>query len=221
MADTRVERRLVIGNCNYSSWSLRPWLVLTHLGLPFELERVALDQPDTKSRIRRFSSAGRVPVLIERDTTIWDSLAIIEHLAEAHSTLWPAEPAARAMARSIAAEMHSGFMALRNELPMNIRAQGRRVVPSPEAAVDIARIIEIWSDARQLFGAGGQWLFGVFSAADAMYTPVASRFRTYGIELPAALQAYQATALDSAAMREWSAMALAETEVIEHEELGR
>jgi glutathione S-transferase len=216
-----VERRLVIGNCNYSSWSLRPWLVLTHLGLPFELERIGLDQPDTKSRIRRFSSAGRVPVLIERDSTIWDSLAIIEHLAEAHSTLWPAEPAARAMARSIAAEMHSGFMALRNELPMNIRAQGRKVVPSPEAAVDIARIIEIWSDARQRFGAGGPWLFGVFSAADAMYTPVASRFRTYGIELPAALQAYQATALDSAAMREWSAMALAETEVIEHEELGR
>ena len=221
MVDNPVERRLVIGNCNYSSWSLRPWLVLTHLGLPFELERIPLDQPDTKARIRRFSSAGRVPVLVERDSTIWDSLAIIEHLAEAHPSLWPAEPAARAMARSIAAEMHSGFMALRNELPMNIRAQGRTVVPSSEAANDIVRVIQIWSEARQRFGAAGPWLFGAFSAADAMYTPVASRFRTYGIELPTELQVYQATALGSAAMREWSAMASAETEVIEHEELGR
>jgi len=221
MPASKMERRLVIGNCNYSSWSLRAWLVLTHLGLPFGLERIPLDQPDTQSRIRRYSTAGRVPILIEDDRTIWDSLAIIEHLAEAYPSVWPTEPAARAMARSIAAEMHSGFSAVRNELPMNIRAHGRIVEPSPAAADDIARIVAIWSEARQRFAGSGPWLFGAFSAADAIYAPVASRFRTYGVKLPAALEDYRETVLGSPAMREWSAMAEAEPEVIEHEELGR
>jgi glutathione S-transferase len=214
------DRLLVIGNHNYSSWSLRPWLVLKHLGLPFALERIALDQPDTAARIRRHSPAGRVPVLIEGEVAIWDSLAIIEHLADAHPALWPVDPAARAMARAVAAEMHSGFQALRNELPMNIRATGRKVTPSPAAAADIERIIAIWSAARARFGAGGPWLFGAFSAADAIYTPVASRFRTYGVTLPAPLAAYQATALGSPAMLEWTALALAEAESIPHEEVG-
>lgn len=214
------DRLLVIGNHNYSSWSLRPWLVLRHLGLPFRLERVALDRPDTAERIGAFSPAGRVPVLLEGAVTVWDSLAIIEHLAERHHGLWPVDPVARGMARAVAFEMHSGFAALRAELPMNIRAIGRKVSPSPAAAADIARIVAIWSAARQGFGAGGPWLFGAFSAADAMYAPVASRFRTYGVDLPEPLRAYQATVLGSVAMQEWTALALAETDRIEHEEVG-
>lgn len=214
------DRLLVIGNHNYSSWSLRPWLVLKHLDLPFRLERIALDRPDTAERIRAFSPAGRVPVLIEGAVTIWDSLAIIEHLAERQPGLWPSDPVARGIARSVAFEMHSSFQALRNELPMNIRAVGRRVRASQAAAADIARIMAIWSEARQRFGAGGPWLFGAFSAADAMYAPVASRFHTYGVELPEPLRAYQATVLGSAAMREWAALAGAEAERIDHEEVG-
>ena len=215
------ERLLVIGNKNYSSWSLRPWLVLTALGIPFTEERIALDRPDTALRIRRYAHAGKVPILIENGITYWDSLAIVEHLAEQHPALWPKAPAARAMARSIAAEMHSGFAALRDELPMNVRATGRVVRPSPAAEADIARIVEIWSEARSRFGEAGPWLFGGFTAADAMFTPVASRFRTYGVVLPAMLQDYVATALGSPAMRAWTAAAMVETEVIEHEEVGR
>ena len=215
------DRLLVIGNRNYSSWSLRPWLVLQALGLPCAVVRIPLDRPDTAERIRQYSVAGRVPVLVEDGITVWDSLAIIEHLADAHPGLWPKEPAARAMARSISAEMHSGFAALRSELPMNLRATGRRVEPTAAARADIARITASWQEARQRFGAGGPWLFGAWSAADAMYTPVASRFRTYGIDLPADLQAYQATALDAPAMQEWTALAMAESERIGHEEVGR
>jgi glutathione S-transferase len=214
------DRLLVIGNHNYSSWSLRPWLALKHLGVPFRLERIALDQPDTAACIRRHSPGGRVPVLVEGDVTIWESLAIIEHLAEAHPQLWPSEPVARGMARAVAAEMHSGCQALRNELPMNIRAIGRCVVPSPAAAADIARIVAIWSEARERFGRAGPWLFGGFSAADAMYTPVASRFRTYGVPLPEPLMRYRDTALGSSAMQEWAAMAESESDVIAHEEVG-
>ena len=215
------ERLLVIGNRNFSSWSLRPWLVLKALDLPFAVVRVPLDLPDTAARIRQYSAACRVPVLIEDGITVWDSQAIVEHLAEAHPGLWPSEPAARAMARSISAEMHSGFAALRNDLPMNVRASGRRVELTAEARADIDRVIAIWAAARQRFGAGGPWLFGAWSAADAMYTPVASRFATYGIDLPADLEAYQATALEAPAMQEWTALAKAESERIEHEEVGR
>lgn len=214
------DRLLVIGNYNYSSWSLRPYLALKSLGLAFRLERIALDQPETAAAIRRYSPCGRVPVLIEDGVTVWDSLAIIEHLAEAHPSLWPADPVARGMARAVSAEMHSSFQALRNELPMNIRATGRRVDPSPAAAADIARMTAIWQEARGRFGQSGPWLFGAFSAADAMFTPVASRFRTYGVALPEPLQAYRETVLAAPAMREWSAMAAAEAERIEHEEVG-
>lgn len=214
------KRLLVIGNRNYSSWSLRPWFLLRQLGLPFAEERIALDQPDTKARILARSPAGRVPVLIEDDLIVWESLAIIEHVAESCAAVWPAEPAARAMARSISAEMHGGFGALRNELPMNIRATGRKVQPSPAATADIARIKAIWTEARGGHSAAGPWLFGTFSAADAMFAPVASRFRTYGIDLPEPLASCQANVLDCPAMQEWTAAARAETEVIEHDEVG-
>jgi glutathione S-transferase len=215
------DRCLVIGNHNYSSWSLRPWLVLRAIGEPFETLRIPLDQPETKARIQAHSPAGRVPVLIEDGLTLWESSAIIEHLAEAYPELWPADPAARAMARSVSAEMHSGFTALRDALPMNIRATGRRVEASVAVRADIARIVAIWETARARFGDGGPWLFGTWSAADAMYTPVASRFRTYGIDLPAAAAAYRDTALDSPTMRDWARLAEAESETIEHEEVGR
>ena len=214
------ERLLVIGNRNYSSWSLRPWLLLRQLGLPFIEERIALDQPDTKARILARSPAGRVPVLVEGELTIWESLAIIEHVADTNPAVWPAEPAARAMARAISAEMHGGFAALRTELPMNIRATGRKVHPSQAALNDIARIKATWTAARAAHGAAGPWLLGSFSAADAMFAPVASRFRTYGIDLPEPLASWQATVLACPAMQEWSAAARAETEVIEHEEVG-
>lgn len=213
-------RLLVIGNHNYSSWSLRPWLVLRALGEPFETLRIALDQPETKALIARYSPAGRVPVLIEDGILIWESSAIIEHLAESHPELWPAEPAARAMARSISAEMHSSFAALRHDLPMNVRATGRHVSPSPAAEADIARVVAIWQTARDRFGGSGRWLFGRWSAADAMYTPVASRFRTYGIDLPTTAAAYREAALEAPAMQEWTALARAESEIIEHEEVG-
>ncbi|HRY24424.1 MAG: glutathione S-transferase family protein [Geminicoccaceae bacterium] len=214
------ERLLVIGNRNYSSWSLRPWLLLRQLGLPFTEERIALDQPDTKARILARSPAGRVPVLIEDELGVWESLAIIEHVADANNAVWPTEPATRAMARSISAEMHGGFTALRNELPMNVRAAGRKVRTSPAADADIARIKAIWSSAREAHGAAGPWLLGAFSAADAMFAPVASRFRTYGIDLPDALAQWQRTVLECAAMQEWATAARAEAEVIEHEEVG-
>lgn len=214
------DRLLVIGNRNYSSWSLRPWLLLRQLGLPFAEERIALDQPDTRARILAHSPAGQAPVLVEGPLRVWGSLAIIEHVAESIRAVWPAEPAARAMARSIAAEMHSGFAALRGELPMNVRATRRRVQPSQRAKADIARVQAIWSSARDEHGAAGPWLFGQFSAADAMFAPVASRFRTYGIDLPEPLARWQATVLDSPPMREWTAAAEAEPEVIEHEEVG-
>lgn len=214
------ERLLVIGNKNYSSWSLRPWLLLRQLGLPFAEERIALDQPDTKPRILARSPAGKVPVLIEGELSIWESLAIIEHVAETESAVWPTEPGARALARSTAAEMHGGFAALRNELPMNVRATGRKVRPSPAAEADIARVKAIWSAAREAHGASGPWLFGTFSAADAMFAPVASRFRTYGVDLPEPLAGWQTTLLECPAMQEWTAAARAETEVIAHEDIG-
>jgi len=214
------DRLLVIGNKNYSSWSLRPWFALKMLGLPFSEERIALDQPDTAARIARFPSAGRVPILVENGVTWWESLAIIEQLAELEPGLWPADPAARAMARSITAEMHSGFQALRSELPMNVRASHRKVEASRAALDDIARVAAIWGEARRRFGGAGPWLFGSFSAADAMYAPVVSRFATYGVPLDAPLRRYMSTVLDCDPMRQWAAAAAAEPERIEHEEVG-
>lgn len=214
------DRLLVIGNKNYSSWSLRPWLALKMSGLAFREERIALDQPDTAERIQKFSRAGRVPILVEDGITFWDSLGIIEHIAELRPELWPAEPAARAMARSTAAEMHSGFQALRDELPMNVRARDRKVALSPAAESDIARVKEIWRVARERHGSEGPWLFGAFTAADAMFAPVASRFATYGVPLDEPLRHYQSTVLDCPPMREWAGAAAAEIEQIRHEERG-
>ena len=178
---------LVIGDKNFSSWSLRPWLAMKAAGIPFAEEHVRLRQKETKQAILRHSPAGKVPALKSGGEVVWDSLAILEFLAERHPDkyLWPEDPAARAAARSISAEMHAGFATLRNDMPMDLLAR----LPSPpigEAlASDIRRVVAIWKDARARFGSGGPYLFGAFTNADAMYAPVATRFRTYGVDLAA------------------------------------
>ena len=173
--------RLVIGNKVWSSWSLRPWLVLKRFAIPFEEVSVALRQADTRQQILAHSPAGKVPALWADDLMVWDSLAIIDVLADRHPDrgIWPADPAARAVARSAAAEMHSGFQALREHCPMDILAHAPRdTLPEP-AELNITRVVALWLDCRHRFGSSGPFLFSDFSAADAMYAPVASRFKTY------------------------------------------
>ena len=183
---------LVIGNKAYSSWSLRPWLLLRESKIPFQEILVPLYLPDSPRRIREHSPSGRVPVLIDGATRIWDSLAICEYLAERFPEArgWPEAPGARAVARSVCAEMHSGFAAVRTELPMNLRGRRAGVTPSPAARSEIDRILEIWRECRRQFGAGGPFLFGRFGIADAMYAPVVTRFATYGVELAGAERDY-------------------------------
>jgi glutathione S-transferase len=207
---------LVIGNKKYSSWSLRPWLLLVHGGIAFDEIRIGLRKPDTAERIRAQTPAGRVPVLHAGKLTIWDSLAIAEFLAERHpdSVRWPADLEVRARARSVSAEMHSGFSALRQNMPMHCDASYPGAGRTPEALADIARITEMWNDCRARFGSGGPFLFGAFSIADAMYAPVVFRFRTYGVELDAVCRAYVDTMITLPAMQRWLAEATAETDTI-------
>ena len=183
---------LTIGNKNYSSWSMRPWVAMRHAGIPFTEVVVPLDQPGTAAAILARSPSGRVPALLRGALTIWDSLAILEHLAESFpkARLWPAAGDARAVARSVSAEMHSGFAALREQLPLNVRASCPDVLPSARAAADIARIVGVWNDCRARFGTDGPFLFGEFSIADAMYAPVVSRFVTYAVPLDGAAREY-------------------------------
>lgn len=206
--------QLVIGNKNFSSWSLRPWLLLKQAGLPFREIPVRLRQADTKAQILAHSPSGKVPALIDGDLTVWDSLAICEYLAEKaslnHVDLWPADPKARAEARSVSAEMHSGFAALRQHMSMEVAASRPGEGQTPEVLADIARIAALWTSSRERFAAAGPFLFGDFSVADAMYAPVAFRFHTYGVELPPLAAAYRDTLLALPAMQEWAAGARAE-----------
>lgn len=201
---------LLIGSKNYSSWSLRPWLFLRKAGFEFREQLVYFDEPDYQAQIAALSPSRRVPMLIEGGVKIWDSLAICEYAADARSCGLPRDRAARAQARSVSAEMHSSFQALRNECPMNVRARNRRVPLTPALAADIARIDEIWSGCRQVYGRGGGWLFGEFSIADAMFAPVLFRFQSYGAQLSDASQAYLTYALADPDVREWQAAAMAE-----------
>ncbi|NNE62052.1 MAG: glutathione S-transferase family protein [Woeseia sp.] len=212
----------MIGNKNYSSWSLRPWILLSEAGIPFTEERVLLDTPATKEKISQYSPAGRVPVLVLDDAVVWDSLAIAETLAERfpQASLWPSDPAARAHARSISAEMHSGFMALRDAMPMNCRAMGRKVALPEPVTNDIDRIFDIWGDCRDRYGEVDGWLFGQFSIADAMFAPVVLRFRTYGINLPDKACHYPARLLQSDAIQNWLQESESEVEVIAEDEKG-
>jgi glutathione S-transferase len=206
---------LVIGNKNYSSWSMRPWLALRANNIPFEEVFIPLytDDPADKQRILSFSRAGKVPSLVDGDITVWDSLAIIEYLAERFpdAKLWPEDRAMRAHARSISAEMHSGFMALRNECGMNLHRPIGPVALSADAKANIARIEEIWHECRERYGDRGPFLFGAFTGADAMYAPVVHRFRTYAIAVGAEAKAYMETMMALPAFREWTDAGLAET----------
>jgi len=208
--------KLVIGNKNYSSWSMRPWLVLRANDIPFEEIFVPLytDQAD-KDRLLSHSQSGKVPALIDGDVTVWDSLAIVEYLAETHpdKNIWPTERAARAHARAVSAEMHSGFMALRNECGMNLHRPIRAVTLSDDAKANVARIQDIWAECHKRYG--GPFLFGKFSGADAMFGPVVHRFRTYAIPVRAEAQHYYDAMLALPAFQQWTREGLAETLVIE------
>jgi glutathione S-transferase len=215
-AAEKASLKLVIGNKNYSSWSMRPWVAMTAFGIPFEEVRIALDQPDTSSRIAQYSAAGRVPVLIDGETTVWDSLAICEYIDEQFPSrgLWPQDVAARAHARSICAEMHSGFTGLRSAMWMNIRASFPGKGRTPAAQADIARICEIWEECLARSGPH-HFLFGDFSIADAYFAPVVMRFRTYGVWLAPALQAYMDRVIAHPAVAQWMREAVNENERLE------
>ena len=204
MADRMV---LVIGSKNYSSWSLRAWLALTASGLPFDEVVIPLGTPETAARIRLHSPAGRVPILKDGECVVWDSLAIIEYLAEKfpEKQLWPPDSAMRARARSVCAEMHSGFMPMRDLLPMNLRQRYPDFVIGTDVQGSVDRVGEIWRDCRNRYGrlAGGDFLFGRFGAADAFYAPVVSRFATYGVRLDPVCQSYADALTHLPAMQQW------------------
>lgn len=206
---------LVIGTKNYSSWSLRPWIALKVAGIPFQEILVRLRQADTREQILKHSPAGKVPILKDGDFLVWDSLAILEYLSDRFpgANLWPSDRDARAIARAVSAEMHSGFAALRQQLPMDIRSTFP-LVADAAAEGDIARVQEIWRDCRGRFGGGGRFLFGPFTAADAMYAPVVTRMRTYGVPLDPVSRAYCEAVTGLPAMREWEAASKAESDVI-------
>jgi glutathione S-transferase len=211
---------LIIGNKNYSSWSLRPWLMLKHAGVDFEELRIPLFESDSREHLLANTPAGLVPVYREGDLLIWDSLAIAEYLYETNPALWPAERGTRATARAVSAEMHSGFVPLRKAMSMNIRALGRKVARTPEIEADIARIKSIWRELRKQYSAAGPWLFGQYSIADAMFAPVVFRFLTYGVGEPGAVDEYLLTVARDPLIQPWINDAAQEKEVIAINEVG-
>jgi glutathione S-transferase len=212
---------LLIGNKNYSSWSFRPWIAMTVAGIPFTEEVISLDAEDFKARVTKISGSGKVPALLDGDVRVWETLAILDYLAETfpQAGLWPAERAARAHARAIAAEMHAGFTALRRECAMNMWRPVMARELTPQALADVSRIDAIWTDCRTRFGAGGPFLFGGFGAADAMYAPVVSRFHTYAIKVSAVTRAYMEAVMGLPAWQEWRAAALREPWVLAKDEV--
>lgn len=212
--------KLVIGNHNYSSWSLRPWLMLRFHEIPFECHRVSLFTETMERELAPYFSDNKVPVLVDGGEEVWDSLAILEYLAERFPDIegWPADRRARAVARSVSAEMHSSFPGLRGELPMNCRRRFPGFEPGPQARRDIDRVLAVWRFCRDRFGAAGPWLFGRFGVADCMYAPVAMRFVSYEVEIDPVSRAYVETVSRCPAMEEWVELARAEAEVIEEDE---
>ncbi len=208
---------LFIGNKNYSSWSLRPWLVLRQSRIPFREELVSLQVDAGKAARFARLPAGRVPVLADGGTLVWDSLAISEYLAERHHGLWPSDPVARAWARSISCEMHSGFGSLRQEMSMDVRARRPQRRRSEALLRDIARVEQIWVETRSRFGVGGDFLFGAFTIADAFYAPVAFRFRTYGVSPAGAAGDYLRALLELPAMKEWEAAGATDERLLDHD----
>jgi glutathione S-transferase len=206
---------LVLGQKNYSSWSMRAWLLLRHLGVPFQERSIALYTETSRQAVRRLGGeTGLVPVLRQGDLAIWDTLAIFEYLHETHGGVWPAAPSLRARARSLCGEVHSGFGALRAAMPVNTRARNRRADHAPEVDADISRAIDIWSHPE------GPWLLGDFGAADIMFAPIATRFQTYGVELPPAAARYGEALLAHPLVAEWLVLGAAEPDRIDSLELG-
>jgi glutathione S-transferase len=212
---------LIIGNKNYSSWSLRPWIAMKAAGIAFDEEVISLDAADFKARLAKLSGTGKVPALADGGVRVWESLAILEYLGEKfpQARLWPADAAARAHARAIAAEMHAGFVPLRRHLPMNMWRPVIRRDLTPAVEANVRRIEAMWTDCRMRFGAGGAFLFGGFGAADAMYAPVVSRFHTYDVEVGPAARAYMEAVMALPAWHEWRTAARAEPWVLPEDEV--
>ena len=212
--------KLIIANKNYSSWSLRAWLILAKLKVEFEEVRIPLFTEGYKERLLQYAPSGQVPVYVEDDLTVWDSLAIAEHFAEQYPTLLPKDAFQRAKMRSLTAEMHSGFMPLRSQMPMNCRASDREVERTTELTDDIDRIKAIWTDCRNQNASSGSWLFGDFTVADAMFAPVVFRFNTYKVKCDRIAAEYMETVLQDPDIQRWYEAAKTETEVIARSEVG-
>ena len=204
--------KLILANKAYSSWSLRPWILLTHFKIPFEEVVIPMDEPETRANMLKYAPSGKCPSLHDGKTAVWESLAIIEYVAETHpeKAIWPRAKAARAHARSLASEMHAGFGALRQACPTNFRRPVRAVALSEEVRADVARIEEAWAHARETFGTAGPYLFGRFSAADAMFAPVVNRFHVYDIQVSKPSHAYMEAIMALPAWKAWIAAAEAE-----------
>lgn len=213
-----MKMKLVIGSQNYSTWSMRPWLFIAYHGLEVEIEKLSLNNLPI---IRKRFAHGKVPVLIDGSLEIWDSMAILEHLSEIYPDTagWPQEANARAVARSVSAEMHSSFQALRSELPMNCRKYFPGYQLGKAALQDVKRIQQVWNSCREQFGVGGPWLFGRFGIADSMYAPVVMRFRSADVKLDSVSQAYCQTMRECTAVKKWLAEASSETEIVDMDEL--
>jgi glutathione S-transferase len=214
---------LYIANKAYSSWSLRPWLLMTAFGIPFEERLIPMYLPDSKARMLDIAPSGKVPCLVDGDVRVWESLAIVEYLSERFSdkAIWPREVAARAHARAVSSEMHAGFQALRQACPMNLTKRFRRRDDlGSDVADNLRRIEAMWADARRRFGAGGPFLYGSFSAADAMYAPVVSRLHGYGFEVAPETRRYMDAVLAHPAFRSWLSAALEEPWLLLHYEQG-
>ncbi len=212
---------LTLGNKNYSSWSFRPWIALKVTGIPFAETVIPIYYPGSREKFLALSPAGKVPILQDGDVTVWESLAILEYVAEKFpdAGLWPRDAGARAHARAIASEMHAGFVPLRRQCPMNMWRPVKKLELSAETAANVARIAAMWSDCRARFGRDGPFLFGRFGAADAMYAPVVSRFHTYAVEVGLASAAYMEAVMALPAWQEWYTAALKEEWVLEEDEV--
>ncbi|MBV8566542.1 MAG: glutathione S-transferase family protein [Methylobacteriaceae bacterium] len=204
--------KLILANKAYSSWSMRPWILLRHFEIPFEDVVIPLDRPETRDAILKYAPSGKCPSLQDGSVSVWESLAIIEHVAEAYpeKPIWPAAKDARGLARSLSAEMHAGFQALRTQCPMNLRRQPKAIPLSAETLADVARIEAAWGDARQRFGGKKSFLFGEFGAADAMFAPVVNRFHVYDIKVAPTTRAYMDAIMDLPAWKAWEKDAFAE-----------
>jgi glutathione S-transferase len=212
---------LVIGNKNYSSWSMRPWIAMKVAGIAFDEIVISLNAPDFKERVSKISGTGKVPALDDNGIHVWESLAILEYLSERFpaARLWPADPAARARARAISSEMHAGFVPLRRACPMNMWRPVKRRELDKEAVANVRRIETLWRECRERYGAGGPFLFGPFCAADAMYAPMVARFHTYDVEVDTATRAYMTAVMALPAWAEWKEAALKEPWVLPEDEV--